>query len=159
MSKLSLIRGALLGTLVFGTCAAAQAQPGMGPAVKATVVAEQAGEVYPETTKKYVASVEPIERADLVARVAGTLLARQRQATALGVAALAFPFATVWRCVKPDYCSICAWCVFYVVVGAASLFVLTTTGEEKRALLRRLRSRRDAVSKINGENVGKKDVA
>ena len=51
----------------------------MAPASKATVVAEQAGEVYPETTKKYVASVEPIERADLVARVAGTLLARQRQ--------------------------------------------------------------------------------
>ena len=81
MSKLSLIRGALFGTLLLGTCAAAQAQPGMGPVVKATVVAEQAGEVYPETTKKYVASVEPIEQADLVARVAGTLLARQRQAT------------------------------------------------------------------------------
>lgn len=88
-----------------------------------------------------------------------TYWARYFKATALGVAALALPFTTVWRCVKPDYCSICAWGVFYVVVGAASLFVLTTTGEEKRALLRRLRSRRDAASKTNGENVGKKDVA
>lgn len=81
VSNLSLIRGTLLGALLFGACAVAQAQPGMGPAVKATVVAEKAGEVYPETTKKYVASVEPIERADLVARVAGTLLARQGQTT------------------------------------------------------------------------------
>lgn len=63
-----------------GAGAVAQAQPGMAPASKATVVAEQAGEVHPETTKKYVASVEPIERADLVARVSGTLLARQRVA-------------------------------------------------------------------------------
>lgn len=80
MSNLSLIRGTLCGAVLLGACAVAQAQPGMGPAVKATVVAEQAGEVYPETTKKYVASVEPIERADLVARVSGTLLARQRGA-------------------------------------------------------------------------------
>ncbi|MBP3557090.1 MAG: efflux RND transporter periplasmic adaptor subunit [Thermoguttaceae bacterium] len=80
MSNLSLIRGTLCGTLLLGACVVAQAQPGMGPASKATVVAEQAGEVYPETTKKYVASVDPIERADLVARVAGTLLARQRAA-------------------------------------------------------------------------------
>ncbi len=78
MSNLSLIRGTLFGALLLGAGAVAQAQPGMAPASKATVVAEQAGEVHPETTKKYVASVEPIERADLVARVSGTLLARQR---------------------------------------------------------------------------------
>ena len=84
MSNLSLIRGTLLGALLLGASAVAQAQPGMAPASKATVVAEQAGEVYPETTKKYVASVEPIERVDLVARVSGTLLARQRQTSANG---------------------------------------------------------------------------
>ena len=81
VSNLSLIRGTLFGALLIGACGVAQAQPGLAPASKATVVAEQAGEVYPETTKKYVASVEPIERADLVARVAGTLLARQGQTT------------------------------------------------------------------------------
>lgn len=80
VSNLSLIRGTLCGALLLGAGAVAQAQPGMAPASKATVVAEQAGEVHPETTKKYVASVEPIERADLVARVSGTLLARQRVA-------------------------------------------------------------------------------
>lgn len=79
MSNLSLIRGTLCGALLLGAHGVAQAQPGMAPASKATVVAEQAGEVHPETTKKYVASVEPIERADLVARVSGTLLARQRR--------------------------------------------------------------------------------
>ncbi|MBQ2789648.1 MAG: efflux RND transporter periplasmic adaptor subunit [Thermoguttaceae bacterium] len=80
MSNLSLIRGTLCGALLLGACAVAQAQPGMGPAVKATVVAEQAGEVYPETTKKYVGTIEAVEKADLVARVSGTLLARQRAA-------------------------------------------------------------------------------
>lgn len=78
MSKLSIISGTLCGAVLLGAGAVAQAQPGMGSASKATVVAETAGEVYPETTKKYVASVDPIERADLVARVSGTLLARQR---------------------------------------------------------------------------------
>ncbi|MBQ2850698.1 MAG: hypothetical protein IJE77_09480, partial [Thermoguttaceae bacterium] len=84
MSNLSLIRGTLCGALLLGAHGVAQAQPGMAPASKATVVAEQAGEVHPETTKKYVASVEPIERVDLVARVSGTLLARQRQTSANG---------------------------------------------------------------------------
>jgi len=78
VSKLSIISGTLCGAVLLGAGAVAQAQPGTGPAVKATVVAETAGEVSPETTKKYVASVDPIERADLVARVSGTLLARQR---------------------------------------------------------------------------------
>ncbi|MBR4976464.1 MAG: hypothetical protein IKY61_05365, partial [Thermoguttaceae bacterium] len=88
-----------------------------------------------------------------------TYWARYVKATAVSVAALALPFALVWRCVKPNYCSICGWCVFYVGVGAAFLFVLATTGEEKRALFRRLRKRRDAASKSGNENVVKKDVA
>jgi hypothetical protein len=88
-----------------------------------------------------------------------TYWARYLKAMAVSVAALAFPFATVWRCVKPDYCSICAWGVFYVGVGASALFVLATTDEEKRALVRRLRKRRDAASMDGGENLARKDVA
>ncbi len=85
--------------------------------------------------------------------------ARYFKTTALGVAALAVPFAVVWNCVKPNYCSICAWGVFYVVGGAAALFALGTTGAEKRALVDRLRKRRDAASINNAENGAKKDVA
>jgi len=80
VSKLSIISGTLCGAVLLGAGAVAQAQPGMGPAVKATVVAETAGETSPETTKKYVGTIEAIEKADLVARVSGTLLARQRAA-------------------------------------------------------------------------------
>ena len=88
-----------------------------------------------------------------------TYWARYFKTTALGVAALAGPFAVVSSCVKPDYYSICAWCVFYVVVGAAALFALGTTGAEKRALVARLRNRRDAASRNNAESGAKKDVA
>ncbi|MBR4834107.1 MAG: efflux RND transporter periplasmic adaptor subunit [Thermoguttaceae bacterium] len=80
MSNLSWIRGTLVGAILLGSVAAAQAQPGAAPAAKATVVAEAAGETTPQTKKKYVGTVEPIEKAELVARVAGTLLARQRGA-------------------------------------------------------------------------------
>ncbi len=88
-----------------------------------------------------------------------TYWARYIKTTALGVAALAGPFAVVWSCVKPNYYSICAWGVFYVVGGAAALFALGTTGAEKRALVRRLQKRRDAASMNNVENGAKKDVA
>ncbi len=88
-----------------------------------------------------------------------TYWARYLKTTALGVAALAGPFAVVWSCVKPNYYSICAWGVFYGGVGAAALFALGTTGAEKRALVRRLQKRRDAASMNNVENGAKKDVA
>lgn len=88
-----------------------------------------------------------------------TYWARYLKTTALGVAALAAPFAVVWYCVKPNYCSICGWGVFYVVVGAAALFALGTTGREKRSLVRRLQKRRDAASINNAESGAKKDVA
>ncbi len=88
-----------------------------------------------------------------------TYWARYLKTTALGVAALTGPFAVVLNCVKPNYCSICAWGVFYVVVGAAALFALGTTGAEKRTLVRRLRKRCDATSTNNAENGAKKDVA
>ncbi|MBR4833228.1 MAG: oligosaccharide flippase family protein [Thermoguttaceae bacterium] len=78
-----------------------------------------------------------------------TYWSRCFKATARGVAALVVPFATVWNCVKPDYYSICCWGVFYVVVGGAALFALETTGEEKRALGRLIRKRRDGAS-MNG---------
>ena len=88
-----------------------------------------------------------------------TYWARYFKATALGVAALAVPFATVWNCVKPNYCSICCWGVFYVVGGAATLFALATTGGEKRAFLERIRKRRNAATTNDAENVAQKDVA
>lgn len=88
-----------------------------------------------------------------------TYWARYLKTTALGVAALAGPFAVASSCVKPDYCSICAWGVFYVGVGAAALFALGTTGAEKRALFRRIRTRRDATSVNKSLNVERKDVA
>lgn len=75
-----------------------------------------------------------------------TYWARYVKTTTLGVAALAGPFAVVSSCVKPDYCSICGWGVFYVGVGAAALFALGTTGEEKRAFFRRVLKRCDATS-------------
>ena len=88
-----------------------------------------------------------------------TYWARYLKTTALGVAALAGPFAVVLDCVKPEYCSICAWGVFYVVGGAAALFALGTTAAEKRTLVERLRKRRDAASINNAESGAKKDVA
>ncbi|MBQ7030625.1 MAG: hypothetical protein IJN32_10310 [Thermoguttaceae bacterium] len=88
-----------------------------------------------------------------------TYWARYIKTTALGVAALAGPFAVALNYVKPDYYSICAWGVFYGVVGAAALFALGTTEAEKRALVRRLQKRRDAASMNNAENGAKKDVA
>ena len=88
-----------------------------------------------------------------------TYWARYLKTTALGLAALALPFATVWRCVKPDYCSICAWGVFYVVVGAAALGALGTTGSEKRAFLRRGQKRQNAAGAVDTEDVARKDVA
>ncbi|MBP3558815.1 MAG: oligosaccharide flippase family protein [Thermoguttaceae bacterium] len=88
-----------------------------------------------------------------------TYWARYLKATALGVAALAGPFAVALNYVKPDYYSICAWGVFYGGVGAAALFALGTTEAEKRTLVRRLQKRRDAASMNNAENGAKKDVA
>ncbi len=87
MSKLSLIRGTLAGAILFGGAVVAQAQPGAATTAKTVVVAEAAGETVPQTQKKYVGTVEPIEKAALVARVAGTLLARQRAASAQGTVA------------------------------------------------------------------------
>ncbi len=80
MSNQSWIRGTLVGAILLGGAVVAQAQPGAAPAAKVTVVAEAAGETTPSTKKKYVGTVEPIEKTELVARVAGTLLARQRGA-------------------------------------------------------------------------------
>ena len=71
-----------------------------------------------------------------------TYWARYFKTTALGVAALAVPFATVSCCVKPNYCSICVWGIFYVVGGAASLFALATTGAEKQNALRWIKEKR-----------------
>lgn len=88
-----------------------------------------------------------------------TYWARYLKTTALGVAALAVPFAVVLNCVKPYYCSICAWSVFYVVGGATTLWTLGTTGSEKRTLVRPIRKRRDAASIKENVNVEKKDVA
>ena len=85
-----------------------------------------------------------------------TYWARYVKATALSVAALAVPFATVWCCVKPNYLSICGWGVFYVVVGATALFATSTTGQERRALFCRLRKRRVAG---DAESVEQKEVA
>lgn len=88
-----------------------------------------------------------------------TYWARYIKTTALGVAALAGPFAVVLSCVKPDYYSICVWGAFYVGVGSAALFALGTTAAEKRTLVDRLRKRRDAASMNNAESGAKKDVA
>lgn len=88
-----------------------------------------------------------------------TYWARYLKTTALGVAALAVPFAVVWNCVKPNYCSICAWSVFYVVVGAAALFALGTTGVEKRALGERIRKGRNAAATDKTKDVARQDVA
>lgn len=87
-----------------------------------------------------------------------TYWARWTKATALGVAALAGPFAVVWCCVKPNYYSICAWGVFYVVLGAAALFALGTTGEEKRAFGRWIRKHCGLASHNGEENGIKRDV-
>ncbi len=81
-----------------------------------------------------------------------TYWARCAKATALSVAALAVPFAVVWGCVKPNYYSICGWGVFYVVVGAAALFALATTGEEKRNALRWIKEKRAFSSATSTEN-------
>ena len=88
-----------------------------------------------------------------------TYWARYLKTTALGVAALAVPFAVVWNCVKPNYCSICTWGVFYVVVGAAALFALGTTGVEKRALGERIRKGRNAAATDKTKDVARQDVA
>lgn len=83
-----------------------------------------------------------------------TYWGRCAKATALGIAALAVPFATVSCCVKPDYCSICGWGVFYVGVGAAALFALGTTDDEKRACVRWLRKFRGGDPGFDGGRRG-----
>lgn len=88
-----------------------------------------------------------------------TYWARYLKTTALGGAALAGPFAVVLNSVKPDYCSICAWGVFYVVGGAAALFVLGTTGAEKRTFLERIRKGRNAAATDKTKDVARQDVA
>ncbi len=88
-----------------------------------------------------------------------TYWARYVKATALGVAALAGPFAVVLYCVNPNYYSICSWGVFSVVGGAAALFALGTTGVEKRAFLERIRKGRNAAASGGLEDVARKDVA
>lgn len=76
MFKLSILsKGTIVCAALLSVCNLCQAQPGkQGPAKKPAVVAAVATETIPTTLKKYVGTVDPIEKVDEIARVSGDLV-------------------------------------------------------------------------------------